>query len=118
MKNIYIFLILISGFGLMPTQAQSQVTPKTIEFNVQGNCEMCKSRIEKAAKSVNGVMAATWDLNTKKIKVVFNSQKSSEDQIHQAISKMGYKTSKLTADVDGYLALPNCCQVKDAYKNN
>jgi len=35
-------------------------------FTVSGNCEMCKERIETAAKSVKGVLSASWSVETKK----------------------------------------------------
>ena len=38
---------------------------KTEKFKVYGNCGMCESRIEKAAKTVDGVTAADWNKETK-----------------------------------------------------
>lgn len=36
-------------------------------FGVKGSCDMCKERIEKAAKGVNGVLSAHWDKDTQMI---------------------------------------------------
>ena len=33
-------------------------------FEVNGNCEQCKKRIEKAAYSVAGVKSAVWEVET------------------------------------------------------
>ena len=46
---------------------------KTEKFEVKGNCGMCEKRIEKAALSVDGVLAADWDKETKMIDVKFDS---------------------------------------------
>jgi len=110
MKNIIIALVLILGINNL----QAQNTKTVSEFKVEGNCEMCEVRIEKAAKAVKGVSKANWDLKTKIIKVTFDSSKTSLDAIHQAISNMGYKTDKVAATKQGYDALPFCCKVTGA----
>lgn len=47
---------------------------KTETIKVSGNCESCKTRIEKAAK-VDGVSKATWDAKTSVLTVVYNPEK-------------------------------------------
>jgi Cu(I)/Ag(I) efflux system membrane fusion protein len=78
-------------------------------FRVSGNCEMCKDRIEKAAKSVDDVDYAVWDIDTKMIKVRFNKEKTSLDDIHNAIAKAGHDTEKVKASDEVYSKLPECC---------
>ena len=55
-------------------------------FQVSGNCDLCKERIEKSAKSVKGVSGAVWDINTKKIQVKFNTLETNLDAIQKAIA--------------------------------
>lgn len=81
-------------------------------FNVSGNCELCKKRIEKAAKSVKGVKSASWDAKTKKIHVEFDSMKISADAIQKAIAKAGHDTEKFKADDNTYNELPECCKYR------
>ena len=45
-------------------------TSKTETFKVSGNCEMCKARIEKAAK-IDGVIKAEWSDETKLLTLVY-----------------------------------------------
>ncbi len=78
-------------------------------FSVSGNCEMCKERIENAAKSVKGVTSAVWDLKTKKMQVQFNSMETKIEDVHKAIAKAGHDTEKQRADKTIYEALPECC---------
>jgi Cu(I)/Ag(I) efflux system membrane fusion protein len=84
----------------------------TKTFGVSGLCELCKERIEKAAKSVSGVTSANWDVNTKKIKVEFKSQTTSMDAIQRAIAKVGHDTDKYKADDKTYNSLPECCKYR------
>lgn len=95
------------------SNAQSVNTlSKTVQnkiFGVSGNCELCKERIEKAAKSVNGISGAVWDVNTMKIHVVFNPMKTNPDAIQGAIAKAGHDTEKFKAPEEVYKQLPECC---------
>jgi Cu(I)/Ag(I) efflux system membrane fusion protein len=80
-----------------------------ITFNVSGNCELCKERIEKAALSVKGVSSASWDVNTKKISVGYNDNKVKAEDIQKAIAKSGHDTELFRADDVTYKSLPECC---------
>jgi len=83
-------------------------------FKVHGNCEMCKERIEKAAKKVKGVKSANWSMKTYNIKVVYDSQLTNVEKLHQAIADAGYDTEKIKSTDAKYKALPHCCQYKRA----
>jgi len=82
---------------------------KTAVFHVSGNCEMCKNRIEKAAKSVKGVSTAVWDVKTKKIQVEYNKAVCKFENIQKAIANAGHDTNKFKAPDDIYKLLPKCC---------
>ncbi len=81
-------------------------------FTVNGNCEMCKERIEKAVKKVKGVKSANWSMKTHVIKVVFDSKITNIDKLHQSIADAGYDTDKVKSTDAKYKALPSCCQYK------
>ena len=79
---------------------------------VQGLCEMCKDRIEKAAKSVSGVTSASWDIKTIQLHLNFDPVKTSADAAAKAIAKAGHDTDKYKADKATYDALPACCKYR------
>ena len=81
-------------------------------FSVQGLCEICKERIETAAKSVKGVASANWDIKKKKIDVNFDSKLTNLDTISKAITKVGHDTEKFKADSKAYNSLPSCCKYR------
>lgn len=99
---------LVSMFLLGTSMVFAQV--KTEEFKVYGNCGMCESRIEKAAKAVDGVTAADWDEETKMMALSFDESKTSVDKVQKAIADAGHDTPKHKAKDDVYDALPGCCQ--------
>ena len=112
MKTLkYIFAlaaIIVASFGY----AQSSSSTKIITFKVDGNCGMCKDRIENAL-SIKGVKSANWNVKTKMIEVVYKPSKISELQIHQAIAKIGHDTEKVKATKEDYQGLHGCCKYRD-----
>ncbi|MDB5226310.1 MAG: TonB-dependent receptor [Bacteroidota bacterium] len=103
-------LILLAFFTfLVPAGAFAKDATTKTSFKVWGNCENCKKRIEKAAKT-EGVKTAEWSEEKKVITVTFVPSKISVDQIQQNIAKVGYDTEKYKADEDAYNKLPKCCQ--------
>lgn len=81
-------------------------------FHVSGNCEMCKERIETAARSVKGVFSASWDDKTKKMRTEYNSTETNPDAIQKAIAQAGHDTEKEKADDKTYNTLPDCCKYR------
>ncbi|NQV02363.1 MAG: cation transporter, partial [Bacteroidia bacterium] len=82
----------------------------TEEIKVYGNCGMCKSRIEKAAKSVEGVTKATWDATENVLNVTFDETKATVLKIEEAVAKVGHDTDHVKADDKVYAKLPGCCK--------
>lgn len=79
------------------------------QFKVSGLCEMCKDRVETAAKSVAGVSSAVWNMETKQMDVHFDASKTNPDAIQKAVAKVGHDAGKYKAPADVYNALPECC---------
>ena len=107
MKTLSIYaVILFSIFSFNSSYAQS-VKKDTIK--VWGNCGMCKTKIEKAAKAA-GASTANWNEETKELKVSYAVSKTSGTKIQQAIARSGYDTQDFTAENKAYQKLPGCCQ--------
>lgn len=81
-------------------------------LGVQGNCNMCKERIEKAALGVKGVSSAMWDATAKKLHLDFNASVTNLPVISKAIAKVGHDTEKDKASQKVYDALPECCKYR------
>ena len=93
-----------------PTEISNELAELEISFGVRGNCGMCKSTIEEAANSVEGVAKSDWDVDQKKIKISLHNNKTNIMSIHQAIALSGYDTEKVSSNLDAYNNLPGCCQ--------
>lgn len=118
MKNIIVicFIALLgqTAFaqttGMVKKKAASVTTAQTAQFQVWGNCGMCKKTIEKAAKSVDGVASADWNVDTHQFNVSFDPAKTSTEKVHQAIAAAGYDTDLMKGNDEAYKKLHGCCQ--------
>lgn len=108
MRQLRFFLaICILSVIATVTYAQSGTT-KTETFKVSGKCEMCKSRIEKSAKT-NGVTSAEWITKTKMLTITYDPSKTSKDAVAKNLASIGHDTEKYKAPDDVYKKLPGCC---------
>lgn len=78
---------------------------------------MCKTRIEKAAKSVKGVTKATWDDADSFLTVTFDETKTTTLKIEEAVSKVGHDTDHTKAGDKTYSSLPGWCKYDRPGKN-
>jgi Cu(I)/Ag(I) efflux system membrane fusion protein len=79
---------------------------------VQGLCEMCRERIEKAAKEIDGVISAGWDASTKQLHLHYDPSKTAPDSVLKAIAAAGHDTDRYRAGDSVYDALPECCKYR------
>ena len=71
MKNLVFGMMLL--FVTFSSQAQEKKNKNAkFTFEVNGNCEQCQKRIQKAAFSVTGVKMASWDIETHVLTLVIN----------------------------------------------
>ncbi len=107
MKIFSLFaVILFSIFAITTSTAQ---TASTETIKVWGNCGMCKTTIEKAAKTA-GAKTAKWNKDSKDLNVTYSTNKTSSIKIQESIAKSGYDTQDFTADNGAYDNLPGCCK--------
>lgn len=115
MKTVKLFVTaLIAVVLCVNTSAQTKgqqknVSTKTETFKVWGNCDMCKTRIEKAVKAA-GVTSADWNTDTKMLTIAYNPAKTNVDAFGKKLASVGHDTEKYKADDKVYNALPACCK--------
>ena len=107
MQTLKIFSF-FSLFMALATLSFAQKT-KTETIPVSGNCGMCKSTIEKAAKGA-GVKDANWDVDAKVLTVKYNSSSTNAAKIQQAVAAAGYDTRDVKTTDEAYGKLHSCCQ--------
>ena len=107
-KLILATVFILGGFSI---QAQEKLNKNAkYEIEVNGNCDMCQGRIQKASFSVQGVKSANWSPDTHKLNLILNEEKATILDIKKAVAKAGYDTDEVKATNENYDKLPGCCQ--------
>lgn len=120
MKTLKIFsfvalFIALATFSLPMSSFAQKAKTETIP--VSGNCGMCKSKIEKAAKTA-GAEDAKWDVDAKALTVKYNSSTTNAAKIQQAVAAVGYDARDVKATTEAYNKLHGCCQYDRAAASN
>jgi mercuric ion binding protein len=106
MKKIQIIITIL--FLTIAGTSFAQTTKKDT-IHVWGNCEMCKTTIEKAAKKA-GASYANWDTETKQLVVRYTANKITNSLIQKTIAASGYDTELFTGSNAAYDKLHGCCK--------
>lgn len=110
-KKYFILSILFTVFSFA-----SFASSGTDTIKVSGNCGMCKSNIEKAAKDA-GATEATWNKTTKLLVVTYDESKTNNLSIQKKIAASGYDTQDVKASDKSYNKLEKCCQYERTAKD-
>lgn len=109
MKNIVLGMMLL--FVTLSTQAQEKKNKNAkYSIEVNGNCEQCKKRIEKAAFGVSGVKSADWNMDNHNLTLILNEDKSSLTDVKNAVAKVGHDADNVKATDADYQQLHSCCK--------
>ena len=124
MKYIYLLFSVLTVVSCMnnkqqevkvievPATKTAEIIKSDVTFGVRGNCGMCKSTIESATMSIEGVDTASWSTESKMISINVSTEINDQfiNDIHNAIAKSGYDTELSTAVDKDYDKLPMCCK--------
>jgi copper chaperone CopZ len=114
MKNALFVILLIINANRINAQSSNV---KTEQIRVLGNCEMCKSRIEKAGQK-KGEAKVKWNDKSKMAVLTYDSSKQTDDDILKRIALAGYDNEKFLAPDEAYSKLPECCKYERSLKKD
>ncbi|MDR0602884.1 MAG: heavy-metal-associated domain-containing protein [Bacteroidales bacterium] len=99
MNKLKVICITIVMCTAMSVNAQQKEQEKWSEVIIQtnGTCQACKNKIEGGIAYEKGVKTVDYDLATSKVKIVYNPQKTSVDNLCKAINKLGYTANSSPA---------------------
>jgi copper chaperone CopZ len=109
-KIIAIVLLVFVGLSVQAQEKKNKNAKYVTEVN--GNCELCQKRIQKAAFSVAGVKSVVWNIETHQLSVIFNEEKCTLLEVKKAIAKVGHDTDEVKATDADYENLHHCCLYK------
>lgn len=103
-------LILMALMAVVTLSAYAQMQSVTIQTNASLKCQKCIDRFKDNVPFFKGVKDYTYDANTAKITINYDSKKTNPDQLRKEISKMGYNADAVKADPAAREKLPACCK--------
>lgn len=93
--------------------ATAQNKKAKTEFEVDGVCGMCKTRIEKAALKTKGVKYASWSVKTHMLSLIIDERKTDAEKVQKNIAAVGHSTKKMECSLEAYNNLDECCKYND-----
>ncbi|MGB3151161.1 MAG: metal transporter [Maribacter sp.] len=109
MKKIVftVVMALLTGFTF------AQEKNKKLTMEVDGKCDMCKTRIEKAALGVKGVKYAMWDIPSHELSLILDERKTDPMKVKTALVAVGHDTKELKATEEAYESVHPCCKYRE-----
>ncbi len=105
---------IISAFlMLISVTVFAQEKNKKLTMEVDGKCDMCKMRIEKAALGVKGVKYALWDIPSHQLSLIIDERKTDPMKIKTAMVQVGHDTKELKATEEAYNSVHPCCKYRE-----
>ncbi|NBC83772.1 MAG: hypothetical protein GVY19_10365 [Bacteroidetes bacterium] len=117
MKIIVNIILAALLFVCSPALTQAQSKIDTTTFHVDGVCNTCKERIERAAL-LRGVKYVEWEKTSEQLTVVYRNDKVKPDDVHISIASIGHDTEKVKASDEAYSKLPDCCLYRSDIKKH
>lgn len=109
MKQI---IVLITGIFFISAGLSAQNTAiSEVQIKTSAQCDMCKKRIEDGLYSQKGIVEATLNVETKVLTVKYRNTKTTDVNIRNYVSSLGYNADDVVADKKAYDQLPGCCQI-------
>ena len=115
MKYLYeifaiLFFVLIIGCASMISKKSNTLINDTISIPT-AQCNMCVARIENTLNEIKGINKYKVEIKRLEVKVQYDSESISLQQIEQTLSNLGYQANDQPANQDVYNKLPMCCQL-------
>jgi len=113
MRHLYLLLvILICSVTTYAQKGNIEDYTVKVDFHCDHcrKCGSCGERIEKAVYTEKGIKRVEILEQEKKVRIVFNTAKTSEQAIKQAIANAGFDAGDLKANAEAYNKLDDCCK--------
>jgi copper chaperone CopZ len=88
-----IFIVSAAAFG-----QESEADTAKVKFETSAYSFMCKNRIESEVSSIDGVEECYLDMDSKELRVEYDKEKTTEEEIKKVVIDMGYECKKIDKD--------------------
>lgn len=109
-------LMLVAFIALFSLKATAQSTEIIIKTSAQ--CKECKETLEAKVIDCKGVKFVELDMESKDLKVVYNSKKTNPELIRKYISDIGYNADDVAANPEAVEKLSPCCRPDGSHSHD
>jgi mercuric ion binding protein len=114
MKAIFTLLFAFSFSGIVFSKNVPKTETIVIKTKIYCDhckaCESCGAKFDKVLVFEKGIKMVTLDETAMTVTVMYNSKKTSPEEIRAAISKLGFDADDVKADPTAYDNLDGCCK--------
>jgi periplasmic mercuric ion binding protein len=114
---VVLFFTVFSAENSMALDKDKKAKAAKATIKTTAQCEMCKKKIEGKVTAMDGVQKATLALGNKNLKVKYEPEKVSLEQIRKTIAALGYDADDVKANQEAYKKLPSCCKLDNKTKD-
>lgn len=107
MKKFLVLVLL--AFVTSAGFSQGMVTKK-VAIQTNGVCAECKKIMMEFVPQANGVIGCGYDMNTSKITISYDANRTNPDNLRKFISLLGFDADGVKADAAARAKLPACCR--------
>ena len=104
MKKLVLFLIVYMFTQSLFSQTKDSIPQnkkksnhEVIVIQTSGHCQSCKEKIENGLAYEKGIKDVVYDLNTAKVSVTYDPQKTNPNTIRSLINNLGYDADQSKA---------------------
>jgi copper chaperone CopZ len=95
MKKLKVVGITMIMLGVMSVSAQKVTKWSEVLVQTDGHGQHCKDRIEGSISYEKGVKDVDYELSSAKVKITYDSTKTSSEMLINALKKLGYTVSTI-----------------------
>ena len=113
MKRISLLFTAVLLYGCLSVISQNSANNLKIDEILipTAQCNMCVANIENVLKGTDGIIKYKVELETDQVKIKYNTDIVSLQDIEQLISKTGYQANTSPADIDAYKKIAMCSRL-------
>ncbi len=113
MNKLKVIGIVLAMFTAMSVSAQKSEKWSEVIIQTNGTCQTCKDKIEGGIAYEKGVKDVDYDLATSKVKIVYDSKKTTVEDLRLAINKLGF-TADSSPATQGKTCAKTCGSKEEA----
>lgn len=112
MKHVLFTILLaaVSAFGFAQNDTETITIKTSIVCDHCMECDDCGYNIDTSIRKAKGIKKVVIDPEGSKVMVTYRTDKTTPEEIRNALSQAGFDADDVKADPEAYAKLDGCCK--------